>query len=176
MGGGGEAGPREQFPGISQHFTEVLLGKAAAVNNDDCGRWRAGVSAPMRAEREAETSEKDAAERARRLAALKHGLHFRGWKMRHQEGCGERRSGWLGGRQPRHVCCELSTGYRGKEMRVQPLMSPGLGGRRSQRNKQKITKQSDQDGGCRAHGNPEEAQLKQRRANCSQPRLRIKIT
>lgn len=99
-GVGVEAGPREQFPGISQHFTEVLLGKAAAVNNDDCGRWRAGVSAPMRAEREAETSEKDAAERARRLAALKHGLHFRGWKMRHQEGCGEGRSGWLGGRQP----------------------------------------------------------------------------
>lgn len=70
--------PREQFPGISQHFTEVLLGKAAAVNTDDCGRWRAVVSAPVRAEIEAETSEEDAAERARRLAALKHGLHFRG--------------------------------------------------------------------------------------------------
>lgn len=76
--GGGEVGPREQFPGISQHSTEVLLGKAAAVNTDDCGRWRAGVSAPVRTKIEAETSEKDAAERARRLAALKHGLHFRG--------------------------------------------------------------------------------------------------
>lgn len=84
--------PREQFPGISQHFTEVLLGKAAAVNTDDCGRWKAGVSAPVRAEIEAETSEKDAAERARRLAALKHGLHFRGWKMRHREGRREERS------------------------------------------------------------------------------------
>lgn len=30
--------------------------------------------------------------------------------------------------------------------------------------------------GCNAHGNPEDVQLKQRRANCYQPRLHIKIT
>lgn len=80
--------PREQFPGISQHSTEVLLGKAVAVNTDDCGRWRAGVSAPVRAKIEAETSEKDAAERARHLAALKHGLHFRGLENEASGGVG----------------------------------------------------------------------------------------
>lgn len=40
----------------------------------------------------------------------------------------------------------------------------------------KLQDRAIRTGGCRARGNPEEAQLKQRRANCSQPRLCIKIT
>ena len=44
------------------------------------------------------------------------------------------------------------------------------------RNKQKITIQSNKEGEHRAYGNPEEVQLKQRHANGSQPRLHSKIT